>query len=63
MIAGAVKVFEGNRPGRVKPRRIRDQSGPTLEALLGSATVPVMWIVRLRRDSTCCGCGLKAISR
>ena len=58
MIAGAVKVFKGNRPGRVKPRGIMDQSGPTLEAFPVSATVLVMWVVRLWRDSTCCGCGL-----
>ena len=63
MIARAVKVFKRNRPGRVKPRRVMDQSGPTLEAFPGSATILAMWIVRPRRDSTCCGCGLKAMSR
>ena len=45
MIAGAVEVFEENRPGRVKLRKIMDQSGPTLKAFLKDATAPGTWIV------------------
>ncbi len=40
MIAGAVEMFDGIKPGRAKLRRIMDQSGPTLKAFVRNATAP-----------------------
>ena len=45
MIAGAVEVFEENKPGRVKLREIKDQSGPKLKAFVESAPVRGKWVV------------------
>ena len=39
IIAGAVEVFEEDKPGRVKLQEIKDQSGPTLKRLVEGATV------------------------
>ena len=40
MIAGAVEMFDGIKPGRAELRRIMNQSGPTLKALVRNATAP-----------------------
>ena len=44
MIAGTVEVFRENSPGCVMLRRVADQSGPTLKALLEDSTDPGTWI-------------------
>ena len=39
IIAGAVEVFEEDKPGRVKLQEIKDYSGPTLKRFVEGATV------------------------